>query len=91
MHEMIFYTDLMVLWHTSSSISHSLKLQKPSLRDTSLADADCQGQLNWCSCAVIYVKEKSTSIWQVYFSVFIKRCQECYILVHKYKLILHTQ
>lgn len=39
-----------------------------SLRDIPLADADCQGQLNWCSCAVIYVKEKPASLKQEYFS-----------------------
>lgn len=72
MHEMTFYIDLIVLWHTSSSISHSLNVQKPFLRDTRLADADCQGQLNWCSSAVMYMEEKPTSMWQVYFSVLIR-------------------
>lgn len=33
-----------------------------SLRDIPLADADCQGQLNWCSCTVIDVKEKLVSL-----------------------------
>lgn len=79
------------MWHTSSSISHSLNLQKPSHRDTSAADADCQGQLNWHSNAVIYVEEKSISIWQVCFSGFIKRCGKHYSLVHKYRLILYKQ
>lgn len=92
MHKMTFlYIDLIVLWHTNSSISHSIKLQKASLRDTSAADADCQGQLNWHSRAVIYVEEKSISIWQVCFSVFIKRCGKRYSLLHKYKLILHKK
>lgn len=48
-----------------------------SLRDIPLADADCQGQLNWCSCAVIYVKEKPASLRQARFSNRRPKSQRC--------------